>query len=398
MGCVCGAFFFVAAAVGLLVSSDRRATGVVMAAIVLKFILTIYQAKYKSLPMGGEDWFNYHRNAQALIMYYPNIFGYFTSSIDLFTKIVAVLYSFFGVHTMYINLFVLATSFTAAKYVWKTAMLLTDGDAVSSKTALIVFLFWPIDIIYSVTYLREMPIQMLCIASFYYFARYIKRRRLGDLCSAVILISMGCMMHSGVLAFLLVYFMLAFRKVSNTEMKILSAKNVLLLLIGVVVLRVSPLWDSVTAKFAVSSLEGLADRAEQFTAVTANTQYVSEAPGNLAGFILQMPFRAILFAVVPLPWMLRGADTVFAWVVDALPQLWLLYRLWKLNGMTKDTDKRIYYVACILGFIGTYLICGMGTTAYGNAIRHRAKIVPIVIVFVIALYSHLKKKTAVENG
>ena len=34
MGCVCGAFFFIAAAVGLLVSSDRRATGVVMAAII----------------------------------------------------------------------------------------------------------------------------------------------------------------------------------------------------------------------------------------------------------------------------------------------------------------------------------------------------------------------------
>lgn len=398
MGCICGAFFFIAAASSLLQNSRGYATGPVVVAILIKFCLTMYQAKYKNLPMGGEDWWNYHTNAQAIIANVSNSIGFITSKADLFSKIVAILYSLFGVHTMYINLFVLASSFTAAKYVWKTALLVTENDISASRNALLCFLFWPINIIYSVTYLREMPIQMLCISSFFFFCKYEEIRRPVDFFAACILISMACMMHSGVIAFLLVYLILLFRKESETNMHIISLKNVFFLIMGLIIVRISPLWDSITAKFGISSISGLASRAEQFTSVVANTQYISDAPGNLVGFMLQMPVRAILFAVVPLPWMVYSMETAFAFVVDALPQFWILHRLWKLRKLTINTKQRIYYVACILGMIGTYLICGMGTTAYGNAIRHRAKIVPIVLVFVVAVYNHLKNTRVEKYG
>lgn len=47
--------------------------------------------------------------------------------------------------------------------------------------------------------------------------------------------------------------------------------------------------------------------------------------------------------------------------------------------------------------IGTYIICGMGTTAYGNAIRHRAKILPIAVSFIIGLYTHLENRRKRSN-
>lgn len=87
--------------------------------------------------MGGEDWWNYHNNAQNAISRNPNlIVMLFIDQAELFSKCVAVLYGLFGIHTMYINLFVFASSLIAARNVFKTAMILTNGDIESSTKAL----------------------------------------------------------------------------------------------------------------------------------------------------------------------------------------------------------------------------------------------------------------------
>ena len=361
--------------------------------IVVKYALVVYQAMNKDLPMGGGDWWNYHNNAQNAISRNPNLLVMlFIDQADLFSKCVAVLYGLFGVHTMYINLFVFASSLIAARFVFKTAMILTDGDIESSTKALIFFMLWPIDIIYSVTYLREMPIQALVIVSFYNCVKFIKYRRAINLILAFLLIVFANMMHSGVIALIAIYLIFIFRNKNNCELRVLSPTTILLLVGAVVLLRVSPLWDMVSSKLGnVDTVEGLVKRSQQFVEGDASTRYVTEMPNNMVAFILQVPWRAALFAVVPLPWMINSFETAFAWVVDAIPQIWIIYRLIKLNKLTKGTKQRIYYVMCVLSIIGTYMVCGMGTTAYGNAIRHRAKIVPIVLVFVVAVYEYLKK-------
>lgn len=400
MGCIVGSIFALTAGFMLVQSCNKKTGAVLLILMIVKYSLTLYQAINKNLPMGGEDWWNYHNNAQALMEKQSGIIMYLLDeSADMFSKCVAVLYSIFGVHTMYINLFVLATSFMAAYYVLQTALLLTDYNRRVSYQALLVFCFWPIDIIYSVTYLREMPMQMLTILSFYKFCYYIKYRKVGALVNAFISIALACMMHSGVIAIIPIYLMLMFRSEKNIYERIVTTKNVTMMLLAIVVLRISPFWATISAKLGdISSVDSLVKRSQQFN-VAANTQYVSEMPTSIAGFFLQMPWRALLFAVVPLPWMIVSGATAFAWVVDALPQLWIIMKLIQLNKLTLGTKQRIYYIACVLSVIGTYLVCGMGTSAYGNAIRHRAKIVPMILVFVVAVYQHLKtQKEEVEYG
>lgn len=365
----------------------------VLLIIVVKYALLTYQAINKNLPMGGEDWWNYHNNAQSAIANNPNIFAMlFAEKPDLFSKFVAVLYDVFGVHTMYINLFVFASSIVTTKYVFKTALVLTEGDYEVATKALMFFLLWPIDIVYSVTYLREMPIQALVIVSFYNYVVYLQERRIRNLIPSFLFIIFASMMHSGVIAVIVIYLIFIFRNKNNYDLRVLSPTTVLLFIAAIVLLRVSPLWDIVSSKLGdVSSAENLVKRSQQFVEGDASTRYVTEMPNNIAAFILQVPWRAVLFAVVPLPWMINSFETAFAWIVDAIPQIWLIWRLVKLNKLTKGTKQRIYYVICVLTVISTYMVCGMGTTAYGNAIRHRAKIIPIVLVFVVAVYEYLKK-------
>ena len=394
MGVSVGCFFVLMATYSLMNECERiDSSYYVLLILAVKFFLLTYQAINKDLPMGGDDWWNFHTNAQAIITNNSNIVSIlFAENGDLFSKLVAVLYYFFGVHTMYINIFIFASSIIGAKYVYKVALVLTDYDYSSATKALMFFLLWPIDIIYSVTYLREMPIQALVIMSFYYYAVFLQKRKIINLIPAFLFISFASMMHSGVIAIIPIYFIFIFRNKNNYELRVASFATIVLLFAAVVLLRVSPLWDYVSSKLGdVSTVDSLVKRAQQFVEGDASTRYVTEMPNNIAAFFLQVPWRAALFAIVPLPWMVNSFETAFAWVVDAVPQIWLIWRLIKLNKLTKGTKQRIYYVICVLSVIATYMICGMGTTAYGNAIRHRAKIVPMVLVFVIAVYEYLKK-------
>ena len=390
MGCIVGALFASIECALLVAECDPRASGIVALAFFIKFILSMYQAINKDLPLGGEDWWNYHNSAIGIINSYGAFAGLFQSSTDLFAKPVAILYSIFGTHTMYINFFVLGTSFAAARYVLRAALLVTDYDYDASYAALKAFLFWPIDIVYSVTYLREMPVQMLVICSFYHFIAFKQSRNAGRLIMAFVTIALACMMHSGVIAVMFVYLAFSLVNKENTEYRIFSVKNLALIGIALLIIVVSPLWSLISAKLGnVTTAEGLIARASQFD-IDANTKYITDIPSSIGGLILQMPYRAALFAVVPLPWMVYSTGTAIAFVIDAIPMWWLLYRLIKLNGLTKHTRKRVFYVVCIFAVIGTFLICGLGTTAYGNAIRHRAKILPIILVFAVGLFNHIK--------
>lgn len=400
-GVLTGNFFVMLSLYSLVQVCDSNYSKYILLIFVIKYALVVYQAINKDLPMGGVDWIHYHNNAKAMIENSGNILEALSyDNYDLFSKFVAILYNSFGAHTMYIYLFVFASSNVATKYVFKTALLLTDNDYEASSKAMMFFNLWPISIIYAVTFLREMPIQALVIVSFYNYVVYIKERKIVNLILSFLFIAFASMMHSGVIAIIAIYFMFLFRNKNNYELRIISPATIFLLLVAIVLLRVSPLWNMVSAKLGdVSSAEGLVKRSQQFVEGDASTRYVTEMPSNIASFVLQVPWRAALFAIVPLPWMINSFETAFAWAVDAIPQIWLIWRLIKLNKLTKGTKNRIYYVICVLSVIATYMVCGMGTTAYGNAIRHRAKIIPMILVFVVAVYEYLKKpKVEKQDG
>ena len=377
LGVLTGNFFVMLSLYSLVQVCDSNYSKYILLIFVIKYALVVYQAINKDLPMGGVDWIHYHNNAKAMIENSGNILEALSyDNYDLFSKFVVVF----------------SSSNVATKYVFKTALLLTDNDYEASSKAMMFFNLWPISIIYAVTFLREMPIQALVIVSFYNYVVYIKERKIVNLILSFLFIVFASMMHSGVIAIIAIYFMFLFRNKNNYELRIISPATIFLLLVAIVLLRVSPLWNMVSAKLGdVSSAEGLVKRSQQFVEGDASTRYVTEMPSNIAAFVLQVPWRAALFAIVPLPWMINSFETAFAWVVDAIPQIWLIWRLIKLNNLTKGTKNRIYYVVCVLSIIATYMVCGMGTTAYGNAIRHRAKIIPMILVFVVAVYEYLKK-------
>ncbi len=389
-----GSFLAMTAAFYAMMNCRRKEALMLFGVLVIKFILTAYQAKNKDLPLGGEDWGNYHAAAKELLnscgSNYLKIL--IDDGADMFSKLCAIIYGIFGVHTMQIYLYVLASSFVAVNYVFKTVDIMTDGDYTASVITTLAFSVWPIDIIYSVTYLREMPIQTLVIMSFYLFIRFFKRRHFVDFVLSFLCIAMASMMHSGVIAFAFVYIVFAVLHEGQSLSSVLKPQYLVIFAVAIGGLMVTPLWSSMIAKLGdVSTVDGMVERAGQFLEGEANTRYISEVPQNSIQLFVQAPYRAILFAFVPLPWMIYSFDTALSWMLDALPQVYIVYKIFELNKMTKRSRKyRLYYIMFVLAFSVTYVICGMGTTAYGNAIRHRAKILPVVLCYIIGLSMHIK--------
>lgn len=390
-----GTFLACLSAFYAMANCRRREAFLLFAVFAIKFVLTAYQALNKNLPLGGEDWGNYHAGAQLLIKETNgDIFKMlFFGKRDLFTEICAVIYKIFGVHTRQIYLYVLASSFVAVNYVFKTVEIMTDGDYIASSLASIAFAVWPIDIIYSVTYLREMPIQMLAVMSFYFFIKFIKTRKFTEFVLSFICIAAACMMHSGVIALAVLYIVCFSLREGDSITKVFRFQYLVPVVIVILMLTVTPLWKSMFAKIGdFSSFDDVVERAGQFNEDVANTQYVSALPQSAWQFIVQAPYRAVLFAFVPLPWMIINFNTALSWVLDAVPQVFIVYRMFRLLKMTRRSTKyRLYVSLFVLAVVATYVICGMGTTAYGNAIRHRAKILPVVLSFVIGLYTHIEE-------
>lgn len=393
LSCMVGNFLVLAALFTIVSDCRGSEVGWVFAIFIVKYILTVYQAYYKSLPLGGEDWGNFNNSGRELITAYNSAFDILIkSNNDLFSRFVGAIYFIFGPHTRQINLYVFASSLVAARYLYRTCMAVTDGDYRASVRTMLIFLIWPIDIIYSVTFLREMPIQMCVIVSFCCFVEYMESRSIYKLIVSAVMISIACMMHSGVVAVLLLYILFFRLRSGDRPSRVFNVNNLIVVGVLIAIFVISPVWGQVTSKLGnIDSAEDLVARAQQFTEGEANTRYVSEMPADILGFILQLPYRTILFAFVPLPWMVYDFETVISLLFDAIPQIWLIWRLVKTLRMTRGNRKlRFYTILGILCVLGTYIVCGMGTTAYGNAIRHRTKILPVLFAVAFGIHDHIK--------
>lgn len=358
---------------------------------VLKTGLLIYQAIYKNIPMGGSDWGVYHDTAVSILNNNTNLVAIIGNSNDLFSKLVAFVYSIFGVNAEQIYFFVFITSLITFRYIFLSAKEITN-DRKTAQIAALLFMIWPIEFIMSITYLREMPIQCLIIISFYYFIKFIKYKKQSNIIGAVILISFASMMHAGVIGILFVYIFIAIVYNSKKGIVVLNPLKIILFMIIIGLLMTSPFADAMTQKF--SGINNADDIVERTQFVEGNTAYVTETPKNPVNLITQTPYRMFMFALAPLPWQVYNLSTMIAWLIDGLLRMWIIYRMLKYFIKYKPTvprDKAIK-TTFLLIIVLTYFICAWGTFTYGTAMRHRAKIFPIEIIMVYPCYKMMENQ------
>lgn len=351
--------------------------------LAVKLALLVYQIQFKNLPMSGVDWRFYHQFGVLLATQANGDVGQIiTSGFDLFTRLTAVVYSAFGADPEQMYFFVFITSLLTFRYIYGAAEILLKDEVAARRVALL-FMIWPNEIVLSVTFLREMPIQMLVAASLYYFLRFWNGKGPQHLALAVGLSLAATLMHSGVIAVPVAYAYLAIRAKDRAGLQVV--RTAAFAAVAVLFLS-SPMAEPLLAKFGDLSDPSTIDLGGTggTEALSATTYYLNPDLGDAP--LIQLPYRFAMFALSPLPWQATTTGTAIAVLIEGLPRLFMVYMLVVCFRRCRTGKPRhdVLLVCLLLTIVVSYVIFSLGVSTYGSAMRHRAKFFPIEIILVYA--------------
>ncbi|PFA18428.1 hypothetical protein CN373_19250 [Bacillus cereus] len=367
----------------LIEFSNKESKIIFIMIFLFKFLMLVYQAKYKNLPMGGNDWEGYNRHAINLLVESKGFYDLLIlPDVNLFSRLMSIIYYIFGTHLALINCFILIISILTIKYTHKISYILTKSKKIADISSLLVFI-WPIEFIFSITVLREMPIQWSFVMSLYFFLLFIFRKKYSFFIFSIIFSLIASAFHSGMIGLVIIYLIVnSVYDVKKSKMSINPIKLVGTIFL-ILFIWLTPISDVITQKF--SSIESTEDLIERASYSAGNTAYISGTADSLPELIVQMPYRVIMFALSPLPWQINGAPTFIAWLIDGLPRIVLLMGIWGWARRYRPKNKyeQIIKWTLISIIILTYIIHAGGTANYGTAMRHRAKILPLEVLLLV---------------
>lgn len=262
----------------------------------------------------------------------------------------------------------------SAVYLMKSLIYL-EIDKKLIFTALAIFTIMPNSIFMSSILLRESIIIFLITISLYHFVRWFADGTFSNFIIAVILALGSMMFHSGMIGFVISY-VLAFVFLNAKGSKKMTHNMLfltMLMFLGLIVLQNSELFLS---KFiepegtAVSSFE-ISGRGE--------SMYLSSLNG-LTGLLalLVAPLKMFYFMFSPIPFDWRGLGDVVSFLFDSSIYVFLVGAT--IYGLFKS-DMPLRNKLFILVFLGiTVLVYSYGTQSAGTAMRHRNKIIPLLLI------------------
>jgi hypothetical protein len=342
-----------------------------------------YHSVNKDTPMGGIDWTGFNQRALELLSTNNTCIDILlTQDQTLLPKMVAGIYSFGGYSVEVVYFYMFIASLITQLYVYKTFKLLTKQPDIAKKISLL-WMIWPIEFVFSITFLREMPIQCFFTTSFYQFLLFLKYNRFRCAINAILLITVSVFIHSGMIAVLLVYlFVWATRSGRFRGVKISLGIFLLLLVLS------SPVGVMLMHKFgSMETIEDVVNDPHQND--KANTTYLYTIPTTPEEFITQTPYRFIMFTLSPFPWQVSNLPTFLAWLLDGIFQLFFFYQILCLlfNHQFKSRFSFEIRRTVLFIFFGLNFVFCLGTADYGTAMRHRAKILPMMMIFITPLFN-----------
>ena len=244
--------------------------------------------------------------------------------------------------------------------------------------------FYPSVVLYSVLTMREAPMVLALSISIYLLLSWVTSRRISHGIGALSFAILAQLFHAGMigatLAVLLIYSRVSLQSVTiRDNLRPLALFFVLAATIGV-------LQFSVRTGVGLEKVWGLVrnfdiDFITEWQSSTARGRgaYLSGFQMDMwSDLIWNLPLRVLFFLGTPFIWMVSQLRDVLGFL-DALVFLYLTLRI------TRDTMKRRYltidvYLSVALVVAAVIALFALGTSNYGTAFRHRAKVFPWLLL------------------
>ena len=247
-----------------------------------------------------------------------------------------------------------------------------------------VFSFFPNSLFMSSILLRESLIIFFITLSLFYFFNWYRTKNLQDYIVGIILAMASMIFHSGMIGFTLA-FVIALLFSQNKGPINRNKNNLIYLVILIIFFLLLNLNEELfLGKFNNLQLEEILSTR---TPSIGSSNYL-QSFSNLHSyqFILIIPLKIIYFYFSPLPMDWRGVSDAVSFLFDSILYVYLLSSI-SFSVKKSKLDKNLKIIIIIILFISSFVFA-LGTVNAGTAMRHRYKLLPILLI----IYSLIKTK------
>lgn len=244
------------------------------------------------------------------------------------------------------------------------------------KKIMLIYSFSVFTIFLNIAFLREGILVFCGTLYIYYYLEYRKRKKYLLLGVGIFFLLISTYLHSGMI-FLGTIPLYEFYRKSKGMHKVIA-----LGIVGVIlIVGVSAIKDM--SYFRGRNLEEMVKGTKAaLTGKLPGSIYISKVT-SIKDFILTSPVRYFYFLFSPTPNFWRGSMDIFAFFANSSIYIYLigssLKNYLKIKRRIKRRD-RVFIESLMIGMFVTTFVYGMGTTTAGTAIRHRDKILPVLLI------------------
>lgn len=307
-----------------------------------------------------------------------------------YVNVLSGLYYLFGEQRVLAQFMNIILWLFSAIYLYK-AFLHIEVNKQVTWLALFIFTFLPNGMFMSSVLLRESIIVFMITLSVYHFFKWLKFKGIKNYFLALAFTLIGMLFHAGVVG-LLIGYLFAFVFNSNQGKRSKKNRKILSFLLIVIVFILLSLNDDLfLSKFNSIQAGGVESLSISNNGGSAYLQGFAHYSGWQV--FLLTPLKMLYFLFSPLPTDWRGLGDVISFLFDASVYLFLFVAI-AIGFVKSNLDKKVKIIIGILLVLSIF-IYAYGTGNAGTAIRHRYKLIPLILI----AYGLLSKRKKVsKNG
>lgn len=358
-------------------------------------VLLLFADYYHLFPIlhSGGDSEDFHQNAVQIFR-----MGTFdVPKLTTYPNIIGLIYTFAGPQRMiaqYLNvLFGMGVLLIVQEIVYLLKM-----SGKSKMRVICITCFLPHAIIFSSILLREAWIQFFLTLSVFYFLKWFYYKKNYFFLLSIFFILVSAYMHSGVIFILIGYlfcFILYDFKQKKSQLSLKSIFPILFVLL--LLLAFAYKSDMFTGKF--SSLEGKSEEeilTKLSTSSGGGSRYLTwvnvDSPLQL---LLYSPLKMFYFQFSPIPIDWRGMSDVITFLLDSIVYFYIVYGIYRNFKYVRDRRDRNLFFFLLISYLFAIFIFSFGTGTAGTALRHRNKLLSVLLLLYIIV---LKNKDKYASG
>ncbi len=359
---------------------DPVLRNILIIAFALRIGLALFNAFISTLPDTGADAVSFERvgweYAQA---WNASLEVNIANAAYIYSGVIGVIYFISGRVPLVPQFVNVVLGVFIVYYVYKIIIELRATKR-SAQIGSVITAIFPTLCLYSAITLRENFVSFFAIVSVFYFFKWLNSGTVSKLVLAVAFLLLSSALFGAMIVIGVVYaIFFIFYEAKIKKWRLVSKQSFLgifIVTLGIILFSFF-LFNKIPSDLRLVFSPDYMGGKVTVAARGGAAYLVGFAPNSMLEIIIQSPVRMVYFLLAPFPWMISSPGQILG-LIDALLYLVLVfYSIIGLKYLKKYNNPAFWAVILmLLIIIGTF---AWGVSNFGTAIRHRQKIVGLII-------------------